>query len=497
VDRLACVDVPALPLQMLLGCNPSWAEHPAAVVAEDKPQALVLWINAAARRAGILPGSRYAAALSLSPMLRAGVVSAAEITRVVDDIAACLRKFSPRIEIARDEPGVFWADVSGLERIQPSLASWTRDVRAALRAAGWHATVVAGFTRFGTYAVAKAMRGARVFDDDSAERTAACDVSLDRLAIPANARDGLLKLGIRTVGDCLGLPAQGLRERFGVEIHRLHALASGDAWAPLQPSPEVEPVRRVLWLDDAEADFERLLFLFKRLSHPLLTALAARGAALVALDMRLQLASRNAGDEARAEQIRPAAPTLDPVQILELVRLRFEARPPSAGVVRVELEAHGAHATPEQIRLFREQTKRDLAAGNRALARLRAELGEDAIVRAVLREGHMPEAMFRWERLDALAVPRPKDMAQRTLVRRLRAKPAEITARPSHAADWMLANVTEEAVAEQRGPYLVSGGWWAREVHRAYYFLWTRQGELLWAYFDHKRRRWYLQGRVE
>jgi protein ImuB len=324
---------------------------------------------------------------------------------------------------------------------------------------------------------------------------------LKQLSLPAPARDGLLRLGVRTIGDLLRLPAAGLRERFGAELHGLHALASGDAWTPLQPTPEIEPVRRALPLDDAEEDLERLLFLVKRLLHPLLAVLAARGWALATLDVRLRLASRASigarADPVREERLRPAAPTLDPVQILDLVRLRLEARRPSAGVVHVELEAHGVPATPEQIRLFQAHAKRDLAAGNRALARLRAELGEDAVVRAALREGHLPEAAFRWEPIDALSLPRPRDVPQRTLVRRVRAKPAPIAARPSRGDDWLLANLTEEDVAEHRGPYVVSGGWWVREAHREYYFLWTRRGEALWAYFDRARRRWYLQGRVE
>ncbi|MFB3820091.1 MAG: DNA polymerase Y family protein, partial [Candidatus Methylomirabilales bacterium] len=71
MDRLACIDLPAFPLQLLLQDHPEWRGLPAAVVAEDKPQAALLWVNEHARRAGILPGQRYAAALSLALDLRA------------------------------------------------------------------------------------------------------------------------------------------------------------------------------------------------------------------------------------------------------------------------------------------------------------------------------------------------------------------------------------------------------------------------------------------
>jgi protein ImuB len=47
------------------------------------------------------------------------------------------------------------------------------------------------------------------------------------------------------------------------------------------------------------------------------------------------------------------------------------------------------------------------------------------------------------------------------------------------------------------GPYIVSGGWWAAAIHREYHFIETARGDLLWAYYDRRRRRWFLQGAIE
>ena len=66
MSRLACVDIPAVPLQLLLKEHPDWRSLPAVVVAEEKPQAFILWVNEKARRLGIRPGHRYAAGLGLS-----------------------------------------------------------------------------------------------------------------------------------------------------------------------------------------------------------------------------------------------------------------------------------------------------------------------------------------------------------------------------------------------------------------------------------------------
>ena len=52
-------------------------------------------------------------------------------------------------------------------------------------------------------------------------------------------------------------------------------------------------------------------------------------------------------------------------------------------------------------------------------------------------------------------------------------------------------------VRDLAGPYLVSGGWWRSAVHREYYFVRMRDGDMLWVYYDRRRRRWRWQGWVE
>ena len=47
--RMACIDVPDLPLQMLLREHPTYRDVPTAVVAEERPEAELLLINRHAR----------------------------------------------------------------------------------------------------------------------------------------------------------------------------------------------------------------------------------------------------------------------------------------------------------------------------------------------------------------------------------------------------------------------------------------------------------------
>jgi len=229
--------------------------------------------------------------------------------------------------------------------------------------------------------------------------TAKAKVPLARLEIGPKLREALARLGVTTVGQMVRLPGGGILERFGPEAHRLYQLAAGERWDPLVPvAPPEAPDERVL-LDEEDDDSERLVFAMKAPLDRLLGRLAARGRAVIALHVELSLKHAVGRIELRAECIKPAAPTLDARSLVRLVSLRLNGMPPVAPVNAIRVWADDIAATREQIALFSTRPRRDLRAADEALARLRAELGDDAVVRAVLRDGHLPEACFGWERL--------------------------------------------------------------------------------------------------
>ncbi len=550
MDRMACVELPAFPLQLLLKRHPDWAGRPVAVVDRDKPQGMILWVNEHARACRIRTGMRYGAGLSLARTLHAGEVPPAEVDRGVAALADRLRRFSPDVEPSRDEPGIFWLNASGLSHLYASPRRWADAIVGAVEACGLRGTIAVGFTRFGTYAIARTAtvamvgtagtgtagtetalsgtgrptgaagagaavargRSVMVLRDAAAERVLAGEAPLERLGLDPGLRDSLQKLGIETVRAFLRLPPAGIRRRFGPDAERLHRLAAGDLWVPLQPLRVRDPLVARHGFDDPETDVSRLLFAVKRLLNRVLALIAARSEMLGALTLHLRLDRATA----KSEQIRPAAPTLDAVQLLGLVRLRLEALALDSGVVELRVTARAVRTAAAQQGLFVERPPRDPAAANRALARVRAEFGDDAVVRARLAEAHLPEAQFAWEPLESApwpvppprpaaasrstSAPRPAagDIARRPLVRRIHARPIPLPPRPRHEPDgWLLRGGETGHVEDLAGPYLVTGGWWRSAVQREYYFARMRDGDLLWIYYDRPRRRWCWQGRVE
>jgi len=500
---LACLILPEFPLQLLLRRHAAWNEHPVAVVDRDIAQGVILWSNEKARAHRILPGMRYAAALSLVPPLRAGEVPVSDIGSAIEALLSSLRFYTPDVEPSRDEPGVFWLGATGLSLLYPSMMRWAELVRDEVTRAGFEANLVVGHSRIGTYASAKdlsADAGSRLYVMETLEeeRSRAACVSLTRLPLEPDVRDTLERLGITTLGGFLELPANGVRTRFGREAHRFHEEASGALATPFQPLAPREPVAASVHLDDPETNLERLLTVIERELRALARTLDARAHVLVAVAIRLTF---DDGSHV-SERLQPASPTLDLMQIVELLRLRLaavlDAHAHARGVVGIEIECEGAPGRHSQTELFAARTTRDAASAARAMARVRAELGDQAVVHAVLREGHLPEARFEWEPVDAVAAPAPRAVKSPPLVRRIQTRAVPFSPgrhRDAHAE--LIRHIDEGTVRETVGPFIVSGGWWSREVQREYYYVRTSNQRVLWMYYDRPRMSWFIQGEVE
>ncbi len=482
--RLACVDLPRFPLQLLLRRRPEWRLLPAGVVSKDSEFGTILFVNRAAERAGVFPGRRYAAGLALSPHLRAGTVSRWEIEEELEEVARTLSRFSPGVERSREERGVFWLDAAGLTRLYPSAAAWAGAIRRSLSAQGLHATVAVGFSRFGTYAAARSGSGELLLASARQEREAVLAAPLEILALRPELLERFQKLGFQTVGDFLRIPAGEVASRFGAEAQRIFQLASGQLALPLQPDRAEERLEVSRQLPALESDRGRLLHHLEGCLSAVLEQAGRRGKLVAELELTLH----QEDGPPLAERIRPASPTLDRSLLLQLLDLRIAAVKPGGGIVALRLAAAGVRAASIQEELFGLRSRWDLKAGALAFARLRARLGEEAVVRARLQDAHLPERSFTWERMERPLAPegaRRSSAAVPQLVRRLLHTPAPLP--PAGGAFGRLA---------LSGPYVVAGRWWQEEGERDYYFARAASGRLLWLFYDRRRDAWFLCGEV-
>jgi protein ImuB len=496
--RLACVNAPNLALQLLLKRHPEWNTHPVAVVTKESPFAAILSVNRRARSAGILPGMRYAAGLSLASGLRAGPISRWEIEEGVTTLTQFLQGFSPEVEPSRKEAGIFWLDIRGLTPLYSSLDRWIGNMAHALAQEGIHIVVAAGYTRFGSYAAAKTAQQTVLFASEREEREAAMNASIEILTLKSDLLERLKKLGLSTVGSFLRLPSGGVRRRFGEEAEKLHHFAAGELAMPLQPVEargELKISKRLLV---PENDWSRLLFHMEECLDCLLPEAETRQELVT--EIHLTLIQEDASP--RYERLRPAAPTLDRSLILELIHLRLRACRFASGIEGLALSLSRITASNAQLELFRKRPHRDLAAGARAFARLRAYWGAAAIQRVRLAEAHLPERSFSWENMDRPVLPTPMIQHRRIMMRRLYNEPLSLSKRQEGRPSGTLEKTAPETLKRSRirtltGPYVVSGHWWAENFYREYYYGESAGGDLQWIYYDRLARNWMLSGFIE
>ncbi|MEO6593892.1 MAG: DNA polymerase Y family protein [Planctomycetota bacterium] len=494
--RIACVDLPALPLQLVLLAHPEWHDDPVVLVEDDRPQARIVWANRHARAAHIQRGQRCQDAKALASRLHTAVLPEADLERASTELLRLLLDYSPIVEPVRTEPGLFFVDASGLHELFSGLEAWAHALHRALSKRGFTAAVVIGFVRFLTFAIARSRPGWRLLDSPDEERQLAAAAPFALLNASPKLRAQMQALGIRTLGDFLALPAGELGRRFGKEAKELFARASAGS-PPLVPARPVEPLRFRHDYELADADLERFLAALANGLHDAVPVLQERGEAIAALCVTLQLEHA----PVRHERLATAVPTLDLEQILELVRLRFAREQLAGPIEHFAVEIDSVTVPRQQLALLAVRC-RDLAAGARALARLKAAFGDAAVTRARLVPAHLPEHSFRWEPISALATPRAatptRDVeaaAPPPLVRTFVRTPEPLGTMPAHEPEAWLGDYG--AVQRAHGPFRTNNGWWHNRTERDYFFLETDRGAILWAFLDRSSRRWYLHGRVD
>lgn len=552
MERLACVKLPLLAMQIVLKENPEWRNFPTVLLDRDHPRGRILEANKDARRLKIEPGMRYAGAQSLcgdpsdatfSQNLRTAIFCHDEFRQVREALREQLGEFTPHLDsladfskrfqfLAKDsgkaERGealekkferttVFWLQATGLDKLYGSYEAWASQVEAALKDAEFYASVVVGFSRFGSYALAHAQGvGTHVLASQSQEKHQFQALPLARLDLDVRLKESLLQLGIATVGAFLELPASGIARRFGKQARQFYDFASLRTHLPIRRSAEDAPIVRTLFFEQGAFDTERLIFRIKSELHAMAQQLAGRALVLLQLNMDFYR-----DDELEvSEQVRPARPSLDEATIIELVRLRLDIIDFTRTPTHLHLLVVGVPDQSKQTRLLSARNDQRWDDAQHALARIRAEFGSQSVLGFKAQDTHLPEDRFALKPLSTLSRPTSKTPALATTSRTsfdggpqplLRSYSSPEKDTPNDASDNASSLIRRiltrpepiaRSVAMQNQaddtPYILSGGWWAqRAVHREYYYLDTNSGELLWVFYDRLRQGWFLHGRVE
>jgi protein ImuB len=480
---------------------PPWDEQPVALVEGTRLSA----VSGAAARAGVRMGMTVSAARGRCAGLDVIEWDAPAIAHALTETTARFLTASPQVTPAAGEPGLWWIGAGGLDE-QPL----ARDLLALARA--WHprARVAIADACVTARAATWSTRGtAAHIVPAGGDAAYLAPAPLALIPVEREMRAALGALGIRTAGALAGLSAEDVERRWGAAGLAAWRFARGeDARRPVLAVPAARHAVSAELASPAET-MEPILFLVRAALERLAPALAREGRAAAALAITLTLddargampfgiggaAAHTVTREVRFPRaVARAAPLFDHCRAL-LARWPLDAA--VCGVtVAVAATAPASAAQGDLL----AQRWHDPAAADAALARLRAELGPDTVVRPVERDAHAPERAGGWTEEQSL-VPR---------VSAVREPPID-AAYADDAPALRLLEVPEEidvefgggrpcgvwwrgerlALTSAAGPERLSGDWWSDPYRRDYWRGVSARGELL-VYAEGGK--WFVQG---
>jgi protein ImuB len=498
----ACLRVPDLPVDVFAR---AWSEDALAqpfVVSSGGHYPRVIGVNAAARHAGVRPDQLISAALALAPAMAMRERDPALEAAALAELATAALAFTPMVSLA--PPDAVLVDIGPSLRLFGGLRPLVGRLLRAVRALGYEPAL--GLAPTPTAALVLARTGGIAPVLDAAKLPGAlADVPLRRLDLASAARDVLTAAGIATFGEIVALPRAGLARRVGTAVVDALDRALGrvpDARLPYEPPPRFEAR---LALPAPADDAQALGFALHRLVLQLSQWLTARGLGVTRLTLTL-------GHE-RYVHARGVEPTVVPFALGAPARALAHL----TGVLRERLVRVALPAPVETLHLASDETAA-LAGRNLGLLpgdeagrvevplfeRLRARLGDDAVMRLAPCAEHRPERAQR----EAALVPGPARSAKPD--DDLSASAAALAAQQAHALPprpvWLLEAAQPIGVElESRpwilrdGPERIESGWWdGADLRRDYFVAETPDGALRWIYRDHRYGtddgEWFLHG---
>jgi protein ImuB len=401
--RIVSVWLPDWPITVWSkAARPTPPEPPPATpfaLTERTGRGLVLHaVNPAARALGLQRGQNHADACAIVPELASAPAEPERDAEALRRLALWAERFSPAVAVDAQQSGYegLTLDMTGGAHLFGGEGALLQEIERRLSAAGILARAAIADTSAAAWALAR-------FADDRIAPEGRAREALKSLPVQAlRLSDDALKLlhrfGLRRIGDLYALPRAGLARRFrgeeGMELVRRLDQALGieaEALEPVRP----QPLYRV-WRAFAEPiiDIEGVGWALPALIEALAAQLGRGGKGA----RRLVLTAFRVDGRTTSIEAGLSAPVATPAHLLRLLKERgLERLDLGFGADALMVSAHKTEAlSARQGDLDGGRERGSPEALAALIDRLGARLGEDAVVRPVLVDSHLPERSEAW-----------------------------------------------------------------------------------------------------
>ncbi len=457
------------------------APAPAAIMTGSPGKAVILVCNRAADQAGIRPGQKVPAALSLWSELKLLARDTEAEARSLTGLCAWAEQFTPIVNPVppiADAPAGLRLEIGASLTLFGGASPLATQIQESLSGLGYSHSVATAPNPSAAWLLALTASNTRITD----RRQLAAALSPLPLAVLGMTEKALTRLhgiGVRNLGQCRQLPRGGLARRLGPELLDQLDRAFGDRPDPVELHTPADEFKRQLFLPGEVGEREALLFAVRRLLQELGGQLSARAKAVQGLVLRL---THVVGPDTRVD-LALSHPSLDMRECLALLAVRLESIVLDRPVVEIGVEIdHTARADLPQMDLFESKLAPD-EQWRQVVQRLQVKLGAKSVTALHVEPDYRPERAWGYghgEDIEACAQKRPLWLLEAP--QRLSSK----AGRP----------LLKGALSIVSGPERIESGWWdGNDVRRDYFIVENGTGQRFWVYHGPSHpRRWYLHG---
>ena len=391
MSRMVSVWLPNLPIERLKlrrNGTPFPVDRPFALVGNEDRGLLLTALNAAAMRAGLVPGMGLADARAISPHLLTAPAEPEKDAACLLALARWSGRYSPSLNV--DGTDGLWLDVSGVPHLFGGVSALLTDMAMRFARLGFSARLALAETLGGAHALARFGRASPSMVPEGKIGEALAPLPVEALRLDGDVTRLLKRLGLKRIGQIYDLPRTSLERRFHSReaaeavLRRLdQALGRREEPRnPLLPAPDYaarlpfpEPL---ITHDGVIAGLDHLA---EKLCQAL--SLARRGA------RRLHLTIYRADGTSAVIEAGLSAPCHDPSHLARLFEERIAAIDVGFGV---DLMVLAALATEPLLPAQTAFAKSDERGKQEPLIdRLASRLSGSALCRLFSRESHIPE----------------------------------------------------------------------------------------------------------
>jgi protein ImuB len=469
--------LPALPLEVFTRAEGT--QRPLAVSDIQARHPSILVASPSARRQGVLPGMPIGAAQALATELQLLARAPEREQAALEGLAAWSLQFTSLVSLV--PPDTLLLEIGGSLGLFGGPRALLQSVREGVLHLGYRARLAAAPTPLGALWLARAGEGPQI-TDQARLRSALSGLPLNALRLEPGVEDSLHGMGLRSLGELLRLPRDGLSRRFGTAL--LHSLDQAlghhpDPRLPYVPAPRFSSR---LALPAEVHDTHALLFGMRRLLEELAGTLRAHDAGVQHMTWSLH----HAEGKATTVTLGLVAPNRNPGHLFALLRERMERVCLRAPVREIALSTDALLALEARASdLFGDAPQQASRDWQTVIERLRARLGPEAVTGLRLISEHRPERSWRscspGEHHPAVHFPqRPLWLLQRPLALQ------SVDGRPRLGGNRLLLGEPER----------IESGWWdGADAARDYFVARSPDGNRLWVYRERRGEpRWFLHG---